>query len=262
MKQHPEQPSTPWPRIAAVVVTYQPDAVVLDNLRRLCAQVSPVIVVDNGSQGASAQLVETAGTLPGVRLIRNHSNLGIATALNIGIRHALQGGSQWVATFDQDSAITEGFFEKFFDAWNACPVREQVGMIVPGHWAYDAALETKQDSTAPLFAFVTGAPTSGSVIKAEVFQATGFYDDSLFIDYVDTDSCLRLLKGGFKILSATQAAALQSATAAAGRRSSQRSTRRSRGLLRRVNQGSSGCVGGTSMVNRPAKRPARISAKT
>ena len=45
------------------------------------------------------------------------------------------------------------------------------------------------------------AIASGSLVKAEVFGVTGFFDEAMFIDYVDTDFCLRLQKNGFKILS-------------------------------------------------------------
>src|SRR5271170_4637319 len=102
------------PLISAVVVAYRPDVVLLENLRRLLNQIPEVIVVDNGSDGASAQVIEAAGNLAGVQLIRNSFNLGIATALNMGIRQALQSGSPWIATFDQDSAIPDGYFEKLF----------------------------------------------------------------------------------------------------------------------------------------------------
>ena len=190
--------------ISAVVVTYQPDATLLDNLRKLSGQITDIIIVDNGSAGASSKTMETAGSLPGVRLIRNGSNLGIATALNIGIRCALQSGCQWIATFDQDSAIPEHFFEELFDAYNACPMPEKIGMIVPGQYSTQAASAAKPaHSGKPQFSFVTATMSSGSLIKSSVFERTGFFDDALFIDYVDVDFCLRLQKNGFKILSAT-----------------------------------------------------------
>jgi rhamnosyltransferase len=190
------------PLISAVVVTYQPDAELLENIRRLLAQVSLVIVVDNGSDGESAKVVAAAEKLPGVQLIRNESNLGIATALNLGIHHALQGRS-WIATFDQDSAIPENYFKRLLQAHEMCSQAQSVGMIVPGGWTEPGVAEGKSVATSPASAFVQAAVNSGSLIRTDVFQTTGFYDDALFIDYVDADFCLRLQKCGFKILSAT-----------------------------------------------------------
>ncbi len=192
------------PLISAVVVTYQPDRGLLEHLRRILAQVPTVVVVDNGSEGADAKRVEAAGELAGVRLIRNGSNLGIATALNLGIRAALQSGCEWVTTFDQDSAIPKGFFEQLFLAYHACPARESVGMIAPGKWSMGTARPAKPPPpAAAAFSYVMAAITSGSLIKAKVFETAGFYDDALFIDYVDAEHCLRMQLNGFKVLSAT-----------------------------------------------------------
>src|SRR5207253_10719015 len=46
------------------------------------------------------------------------------------------------------------------------------------------------------------AMTSGSLIKTSVFATVGFYDESLFMDYVDYDFCLRLWEQGWKIIRA------------------------------------------------------------
>jgi rhamnosyltransferase len=46
--------------------------------------------------------------------------------------------------------------------------------------------------------------TSGSLIRADVFAKVGFYDEAMFIDYVDFEFCLRLQRGGFTIVNAPQ----------------------------------------------------------
>ena len=198
MNSSSEQIAGGPPLLSAVVVTYQPDESLLSNLRKLSGQVAEIIVVDNGSEGASARWVESAGTMPGVSLIRNGSNLGIAAALNIGVRRALQLGRPWVATLDQDSTVPDQYFEQLFQAYRMYPISTKIGMIVPGGWGASLA---KKTTPSPNGSFVSGAVTSGSLIKGEMFLKTGFFDEALFIDYVDTDFCLRVRKDGFKILS-------------------------------------------------------------
>lgn len=188
--------------MVAVVVTYQPGAGMLDNLRHLSRQIQEIIVVDNASWGAPARLVEAAGMMPGVCLIRNPENLGIAAALNIGVRHALDSGRNWIATFDQDTIVPENFFAQLWQVYENCPTASDTSMLVPGGWREPGAEVPSKSSTVPKGVFVSGAVTSGSLIKAAVFPQTGFFDESLFIDYVDTDFCLRLRQRGFKILSA------------------------------------------------------------
>ena len=41
--------------------------------------------------------------------------------------------------------------------------------------------------------------TSGSLIKTEIFNKIGFFDDNLFIEQVDNDFCYRLIKNNYKI---------------------------------------------------------------
>jgi rhamnosyltransferase len=186
--------------ISAVVITYRPQRGVLENLRRLHGQIDKIIVVDNGSEGDSALVIDAVGNLAGVQVIRNGSNLGIAAALNIGIRRALEDGAEWIATFDQDSAVTEDYFKNLFRAYEMCPEPQKVGMLVPRGWSETVAKIFHPEQL--IWGYAVDANTSGSVIKGDIFQAVGYYDEGMFIDFVDIDFCLRLQKDGFKILRA------------------------------------------------------------
>lgn len=196
-----EHAAEPRPFIAAVVVTYRPEVVILEYVRRISAQVRAIIVVDNASDGPSAEWVNALEKMSGVVLIRNVSNLGIAAALNLGVRRALQSSCSWVATFDQDTGIPEKYFDNLIRIYNTCPASQQVGMVVPSGWTGPGLSEEHRFKSAASWSLVIGAIGSGSLVKAEVFGVTGFFDEAMFIDYVDTDFCLRLQKNGFKILS-------------------------------------------------------------
>ncbi len=68
-----------------VIVTWNNASVIGDCLRSLASAVrdgATVVVVDNASTDATAEIV--AG-VPGVRLVRNATNLGLAAANNVGI---------------------------------------------------------------------------------------------------------------------------------------------------------------------------------
>jgi rhamnosyltransferase len=41
--------------------------------------------------------------------------------------------------------------------------------------------------------------SSGSLIRCDVFNKVGFFDEALFMYYVDDDFCLRLRRAGFKL---------------------------------------------------------------
>src|SRR4051794_20411549 len=97
--------------ICAVVVSYNPPVYLLDNLEKLKIQAPEVVLIDNGSGASSAALLKRAERDLGIKIIHNQKNVGIAAALNMGIRHAIREGYEWLATFDQDSTITPRFFE-------------------------------------------------------------------------------------------------------------------------------------------------------
>ncbi len=74
--------------VCAVVVTYHPDDVVLENLVAIRPQVQGLLVVDNGSSEERRNRLRRGARDVGFTLIENGENLGIATALNIGAKWA------------------------------------------------------------------------------------------------------------------------------------------------------------------------------
>jgi rhamnosyltransferase len=196
-------------RVCAVIVTYQPPLSLMDNLERLRGQVNEIIIVDNSSDAASVKLLAGVEQQFELRIVRNNQNLGIATALNIGIRHAIAGGYQWVVTFDQDSTVTPAFFKHMLLAYESCPFKKEVALVAP--WLCFTAEECdsrRQNTLDAEYSQTRAAMTSGSLIKTSVFRTAGFYDEALFVDYVDYDFCLRLGKHGWKLIRAGQACLL------------------------------------------------------
>ena len=93
--------------LVAGIVTYNPDINRLaENLESIASQVDRIIVVDNGSTewDSIAATVEHYSALS----VRNATNLGIASALNQMATKALELGSKWLLTLDQDSVCSEG----------------------------------------------------------------------------------------------------------------------------------------------------------
>jgi rhamnosyltransferase len=193
--------TVPPPVVCALVITCRPASSLLENVEKLSRQVSEVVVIDNGSGPEFAPLLERLG----VRTIRNQTNLGIAVALNQGIRHAIEAGYSWVATFDQDSTVTPGLFTAMFSALENCAPKERVALIAPvlcPSWEEYEPLSKHR----PTPCLVTRtAMSSGSLIRTSVFASAGFYDESFFIDYVDYDFCLRLWEQGWRIIRANNA---------------------------------------------------------
>jgi rhamnosyltransferase len=188
-------------QVCAVVVSFHPEADVAENLRALGGQVQGLVVIDNGStaselsmlEGAIAEFAESALA----EVIRNGTNLGIAAALNEGVRWAARRGFEWVMLFDQDSAVTPGYVAAMMAAFARSEFGERLAILVPRYVdrRSGSTLEAPRGKTKGLEA----ATTSGSLMQVKVFEKAGWFAEELFIDGVDYEYSLRVRRLGYGI---------------------------------------------------------------
>ena len=134
-------------------------------------------------------------------IILNKENLGIATALNIGVRKALENGYEWILTMDQDSKASPDMVKKMFNVYNSInrEERKDILSIFP-NFVDERIQSIEENSNMNSYEYVDADITSGNLLRKEVFEKVGFFDDSLFIDLVDTDFCMRLNEKGIKMI--------------------------------------------------------------
>jgi rhamnosyltransferase len=183
--------------VCAVIVTYHPSAKMLENMSNTLAQVQGLVVVDNGSNAEELDPLRMASQTLSFQLIENGENLGMAEALNQGIRWAKGRGYPWVILFDQDSRITEGFVRQMFAGWESHPGRERVGSIHPRY----VDPETRVEAAVPRAR--DGGPvlpmTSGALMPAWIFDKIGWFATEYFIDVVDWEYCFRIRAAGYQV---------------------------------------------------------------
>lgn len=149
------------PRILAVVVLYFPASPPAD----LSGEVDDVLVVDN-----------------------TNNNIGVAAALNLGLKKAVEEKFDWLLTMDQDSVFEAGALNELKKVALSCD--NKVAWISPFH-------KTQKAKTASAgIEEVRVEMTSGSLIR----PGLGSFEEKLFIDSVDHEYCLRLRKNGYKII--------------------------------------------------------------
>jgi rhamnosyltransferase len=189
--------------VCAVIVTYHPSAAMLEIVPNVLAQVDSLVVVDNGSNIDEIAPVRAASKSLGFHLVENRENLGIAEALNQGVRWAKDNDFAWVIFFDQDTRITEGFVAQMFAAWRAHPSRERVGTIHSRHVVPETGVEVWVPRTAD------GSPllpmTSGSLMPVWIFDKVGWFASEYFIDVVDWEYSFRTRAAGFLVTDARDA---------------------------------------------------------
>jgi rhamnosyltransferase len=183
--------------VGAIVVTFHPRTEYLENLAKIRDQVDLLIVVDNGSNDEELAQLRLASMGPGFKLIENGDNLGIATALNLGIREAQKSCCRWVALFDQDSVVTSGFINTMIAEFQTYSEQRRILQIVPRYLDPVTGSERTVSTFGDGGVFLT--ITSGSLFSMEAFEKCGFFQEDLFIYCVDDDYSLRIRKNGFFI---------------------------------------------------------------
>ena len=176
--------------IYAVFVSYNPQSSFVQNVQSLLDQGARVILVDNGSDAESLANLRAFDQDRQVITILNQNNLGIATALNQGIREALALGADWLFTFDQDSLAPHNFVEAMTTAWAELEAQGvPLGCLGPS-WGLSVSRE-KEELKGSDYSFPDYLISSGMLIRNSLVREIGFFRDDYFIDYVDVEFCLR-----------------------------------------------------------------------
>lgn len=190
-------------KVAAIIVSYNPDNNLLDRINLLINQVERIIIVDNGSESEKKKNIKLIRDIDKekIEIIFNEENLGIATALNIGVRSALKQGYKWILTMDQDSKVSKNMVEKMLEVYNGIDEKERKDILsIFPNFVDERVQSIEENSDIDTYEYVDADITSGNLLRAEVFDKVGFFDDSLFIDLVDTDFCMRLNEKNIKMI--------------------------------------------------------------
>jgi len=186
--------------VAAVVVTYHPGIDVFDHVLSLSGEFDQVYIIDNTP---ADKVPDWSGKLPdNTHYYPNRENLGIATALNLGINLAIQD-ADYVALFDQDSQVDKGYRERIFSRQNTDPDFSKIALIGPV-WkrlnGVSALGREPEDSDPAKYISVPTLITSGACISKNVFNSLGRFKDEYFIDNVDHEYALRARRFGYRVV--------------------------------------------------------------
>jgi rhamnosyltransferase len=189
-------------RVCAVIVTFHPDPEFPARLSRIAAQADRTVIVDNGSGEAEVRMLRAAAAGLPIALLAQGENLGVACALNAGIRRALEDGYAWTLLLDQDTEVDPDMVDGLWAARESCPAADRVAIVgsrfrdTAGHPNRSALLGSKGE----LWEEVESVITSGSLLSLAAYAAIGPFRDEFFIDYVDTEFCFRARANGYRIL--------------------------------------------------------------
>jgi GT2 family glycosyltransferase len=207
------------PKVFVLILSYNGKKWLEECLPSVLAMDYPnyeVVVIDNGSSDGTAEYLESE--FPEIQTVAINPNVGYARGFNAGIEYAATHGAEYFLIMNNDTvidpnAVTElvrtagkskdvGFVSgKVY--YHKDPLRLQtagrlndkltlVGKHV-GFGEYDVGQydeEREYDFVDDVFLLV----------KKEVYERIGGYDENFFLHWEETDWCVRARRAGFRIL--------------------------------------------------------------
>jgi len=189
--------------VCGVIVTYHPGQTMFDDLRNLLAEMQGGVVVDNGSSPTELDAIRAACRDLGFHLIENGKNLGIAEALNQGVRWARGKGYPWLLLLDQDTMASDGYLKAMFETWLTHPQRDAIACIHPRYMRPELGFSPLAPRTRD--GSLLWCITSGALMPAWIFDKIGWFASEFFIDWVDIEYCFRIRRAGYQIAQSCEA---------------------------------------------------------
>ncbi len=185
-----------------------------------------IIVVDNGSTDDSVARIRAAH--PEVLLFESEDNLGFSGGNNIGIRHALETGTDYIWLLNNDARpapdalcalVTKAGSDKTIGAVASICYYADAPSTVQS-WAgsrINLWIGYVRLSTEPhgddWFHSLSG---TSMLIPRSAIEDVGLLDEDFFLYWEDTEFCLRLRKKGWRIAAAPNSRVLHKVNGSTG----------------------------------------------
>ncbi len=183
----------------AVVITFNPDNRLEQLLEGLQGQIANVVIVDNNSANIINLFLRHC-RVP-CEIINNRENLGIAAALNQGLKWSMEMRAVWTLLLDQDSIPDSNLIGNLSSFYNNYHFTDRVGIIAANSRSFGTSRPLVRSRRNPEGFFETKTVvTSGTLLSNYAYKTAGPFREDFFIEGVDLEYCLRLRRCGFKVL--------------------------------------------------------------
>ena len=176
-----------------------------------------IVVVDNASEDGSCEVIRNQ--FPQIQIIKNANNLGFAEGSNVGIRHGIKEGCEYVLLLNNDTIVEPGFLSSLV---HIAETKPNVGMIGPkiidyysGKIQSVGGLINKMNFRNPFVSEGAGQDDHQQfaslktckwltgcclLIPANVLLDVGLFNPSFFAYYEDVDLSLRIRASGYDLI--------------------------------------------------------------
>jgi GT2 family glycosyltransferase len=195
----------------------------LESLKEVRYPNYEVIVVDNGSKGNDAAVLEQR-LRDHVHLIRNDKNYGYTGGNNIGIRYALDNSSpDYLLILNNDTVVAPDFLDHMIEV-----TENDASIGIAGPKVYYHGFPNRIQGAGARVDMRTGQAYHIGIkeidcgqydsqrkvdyvfgccmlIKREVVERIGLFDESYFCYWDETDYCFRAREAGYRVIYIPQA---------------------------------------------------------
>lgn len=218
------EPQQEAPSVAVIVLNWngtEDTLECLDSLARLDYPRCEIIVVDNGSRPSPRQIITER--FPGVTYLETAENLGYAGGNNVGIKHALAAGHDYVFVLNNDTIVEPDAVRRAVLAAEQDPAIGVLGVKLlswdqPGRiWVAYGQVTYRQglvrligyyhhdDGTFDQQRDVEWVPGTAMLFRRRALETVGLFDEEYFAYHEDVDWCTTARKKGFRVVYAPQA---------------------------------------------------------
>lgn len=189
--------------VCCIIVTYNIGERFYRCFNSVYNQVNEVIIVDNASDEVTINVLKDLELKDRVKIVYNKENYGIAKALNIGVKYAIENKFEWVLTLDNDSKVTIDMVDSMLKTYEIAKKKEGLNLVSVFPTYIEENFEKESDEISSNscnygYKLIDESITSGNLIKTNIFNKVGFFEEKYFIDQVDTEFCLRLRSKNYK----------------------------------------------------------------
>lgn len=184
--------------IYALITLYNPDKKVESNILQVSKQVDKVFLCDNSSNRYN--LICMANN---IEYIFNGNNLGIAAAYNKVLTNKGENelkDDDYIIFFDQDTHIADNHIKSLICEYEQLSLTYKIGCMGPAfineHSGRKDIPRLKKSLSENSYQ-VKSVITSSMLTKYYVLEDVGYFNNNLFLDYVDFDLCWRMQQKGY-----------------------------------------------------------------
>lgn len=206
------------PKIAVVILNwngYADTSECIISLQKITYDNYRIIIVDNGSD--AEEFNNLKNNFSTITVLRSDINLGFTGGNNLGIKYSLEEKADFILLLNNDTIVEPNFLEPllavfkkekvagivapqinyFYEPQKIWSSGGKISQLRGSGFANSDRIENQIKPNDKSVSFVSGCCM---LIKKELFEKVGLFDDKFFLYVEDADLCYRTKQAGYKII--------------------------------------------------------------